>query len=254
MQRVDKYEILEEIGQGGMGVIYKAFHPQFKKYVAIKEVRSDLASVASIRRQFEREVELLARLPLHPNVVMVRDALVWNERLYLVMDYIEGGTLADLISQDAVDPRGGAILLDQILSALVVVHKQGIVHRDLKPSNILIDREGTPHISDFGIATLIGADRQAQAMTTVKYAAPEVINPSLNRGGTEQQIDLYSTGMLAYEAFLGKNRFREVFNEVYNGRPEVEPERWLLWQTDLARSVRNLKEIDPAIPGPLANI
>ena len=254
IERIDKYEILEKIGDGGMGTIYKALHPQFKKYMAIKEVCHDLASVASVQRQFEREVELLAKLPLHPNIVTVRDAMVWHDRLYLVMDYIEGGTLADLIAQGRVDHKRGAYLLDQILSALVVVHQQGIVHRDIKPSNILIDLEGAPHISDFGIATLMGADTQAQAMATVKYAAPESIDRSLNPGGTEQQIDLYSTGMLAYEAFLGKNRFREAFHEVYNGRPEVEPRQWLLWQTDLTRSVRDLNEIDPAIPGLLANI
>ncbi|HVG19905.1 MAG TPA: bifunctional serine/threonine-protein kinase/formylglycine-generating enzyme family protein [Blastocatellia bacterium] len=254
IERIDKYEILEKIGHGGMGTIYKALHPQFKKYVAIKEVRSDLAGVASVRRQFEREVELLARLPLHPNIVMVRDALVWEERLYLVMDYIEGGTLADLMAQGEIDPRRGGGLLDQILSALVVVHRQGIVHRDIKPGNILIDLEGVAHIGDFGIATLMGADTQAEAMATVKYAAPELIERSLNSAGADEQVDLYSTGMLAYEALLGKNRFREVFHEVYNGRPEAEPKRWLLWQTDLTRSVRNLNEIDPAIPGPLANI
>jgi serine/threonine protein kinase/formylglycine-generating enzyme required for sulfatase activity len=253
MQRIDKYEILERIAHGGMGTIYKALHPQFKKYVAIKEIRSDLASHPGIRQQFEREAELLADLPPHPNIVTVRDALVWEGRLYLVMDYIDGGTLADLIVQGGVEPRRAARLLDQILSGLVVIHRRGIVHRDIKPGNILIDREGVPHISDFGIATSMIAQAPGQRMVTAKYAAPEAVDPSLGRAGVEAQIDLYATGVLAYEMLLGKNRFRETLHEVYNGRPEVNPAQWLHWHTDLTRSARNLSEVDPTIPEPLAN-
>ncbi|HVF88769.1 MAG TPA: protein kinase, partial [Blastocatellia bacterium] len=88
--RIDKYEIIEEVGSGGMGAVYKAIHPQFKKYVAIKEIRAELASNRDIQRRFEKEAELLAQLPPHPNIVTVRDALVEGGNLYLVMDYIEG--------------------------------------------------------------------------------------------------------------------------------------------------------------------
>src|SRR5262245_47551133 len=113
MDRIDKYEILEAIGSGGMGAVYKALHPQFKKYIEIKEYQSELTDNLDLQRRFEREAELLARLPPHPNIVTVRDALVWRGRLYLVMDYVEGGTLKALIERGGVTPERGAAILEQ---------------------------------------------------------------------------------------------------------------------------------------------
>jgi serine/threonine protein kinase len=115
MARIDKYEIIEEIARGGMGAVYKALHPQFKKIIAIKEVRADLANNPDILQRFEQEVELLAQLPTHPNIVTVRDALLWEGKLYIVMDYIEGDTLGDLTSEASLDVQRGAALLEQIL-------------------------------------------------------------------------------------------------------------------------------------------
>ena len=108
MLRIDKYEVIDEIGRGGMGAVYKSFHPHLKKYIAIKEIRPEIASDPEIKRLFEREAELLANLPSHPHLVTIRDAFLWEGRLYLVMDYLEGGTLGDLIEQGPVDPARGA--------------------------------------------------------------------------------------------------------------------------------------------------
>src|SRR5215468_11100043 len=152
MNRIEKYEILSVIGRGGLGTVYKAFHPHLKKYIAIKEINSDLADSAEFRRLFEREIELLAKLPAHPNIVTIRDALVWQDRLFLVMDYIDGVDLNVVIQRGPVDLSQGVLWLGHILSGLAAIHQRGIVHRDLKPSNILIDREGAAYISDFGIA------------------------------------------------------------------------------------------------------
>lgn len=252
---IDKYEIIEEIGRGGMGAVYKALHPQFKKYVAIKEIKSELANNLEFQHQFEREVEILAHLPSHPNIVTVRDALVFSGQLFLVMDYIEGCALSDLVRGEGVASERGAELLTQILSGLEAIHRCGIVHGDLKPSNILIDNEGIPYISDFGIAqAAAGTSAPRQAMGTPQYAAPELLDPGLSRGGDEQQIDVYAMGMVAYEMLLGENRFHAEFSEVYNTARQKRPERWALWHTDLASAARNLNEIDPTIPRPLANV
>jgi formylglycine-generating enzyme required for sulfatase activity/serine/threonine protein kinase len=255
--RLDKYEILEEIGRGGMGTVYKALHPHFKKYVAIKEIRSELAGDPEIERRFEREAELLAQLPPHPNIVTVRDAMALDGRLYLVMDYIEGESLAEVVSRGGVNPEQGAALLDQILSGLEAIHKRGIVHHDLKSSNILLDREGTAYITDFGIAEcrrLKHFDSQQTVMATARYAAPELIDPSLGREATEYQIDVYAAGMLAYEMLLGEERFRERFPRVYKGPPEGVAERWLEWHTDISRAAPNLNDVDERIPRSLANV
>ncbi|MEW6730056.1 MAG: bifunctional serine/threonine-protein kinase/formylglycine-generating enzyme family protein [Acidobacteriota bacterium] len=258
--RIEKYEIITEIGKGGMGTVYKALHPHFKKYVAIKEIRSELANNPEVQQWFEQEVELLARLPPHPNIVMVRDALVWQGRLFLVMDYIEGTTLGELIYQGAIEPARALLLLDQILSGLAAIHERGIVHHDLKANNILIDADGTAYITDFGIAECKKINARSNRrcystrMATAKYAAPEVIDSSLARDNGEYQIDIYAIGLLAYEMLLGEQRFREEFSQIYQGSPEGVVERWLNWHTDLNRAARNLNDIEPQIPRPLARI
>src|SRR5580693_10123468 len=102
MKRIDKYELIEQIGVGGMGVVYKAIHPRYEKYVAIKEIRSDLEGNPAIQERFRQEAEMLAGLPLHRNIVSVREALVRDGRLYLVMEYIEGGALSNIIAAGPV--------------------------------------------------------------------------------------------------------------------------------------------------------
>ena len=250
MNRIDKYEILSVIGRGGLGTVYKAFHPHLKKYLAIKEINDELANMAEFRRLFEEEIELLAKLPAHPNIVTIRDALVWQDRLFLVMDYIDGTDLNIVIQRGPVDPSRGSVWLGEILSGLAAIHQRGIVHRDLKPSNILIDREGAAYISDFGIAEY--ANSAMSDMLTAKYAAPELIDPALGRSGKKQQVDIYAAGMLAYEMFLGPGRFQNVFEDVYRRQGVNIPESWLIWHTDLAKTAQKLSAIEPRISNSLA--
>jgi serine/threonine protein kinase/formylglycine-generating enzyme required for sulfatase activity len=256
MDRIDKYELLEMVGRGGMGVVYKAFHPHLKKYVAIKEIRSENAGDPASEGRFEREAEILARLPAHPNLVMVRDALVWQGRFYLVMDFIDGADLGRVFEQGPVPTQRAVKWLNEILSGLEAIHERGIVHRDLKPGNILIDREAVAYISDFGIAELTNRGRQAaqDVMLTAKYAAPEMIDPAFGRDAVDTQADVYAAGMLAYEMLLGPERFRQVFSGIYAGAPGQAAERWLRWHTDLSQSAPHLAWIDPQIPAPLANL
>jgi formylglycine-generating enzyme required for sulfatase activity len=145
-------------------------------------------------------------------------------------------------------------LLDQVLAGLEAIHRRGIIHHDLKAANILIDREGTAYISDFGIAQFSGQAREATAMATAKYAAPEWIDPRLARSALEEQIDLYAAGMVAYEMLLGEARFHDAFPEVYRGANDTAAARWLAWHTDLSRAALNLNQIDGSIPAPLAGI
>jgi serine/threonine protein kinase/formylglycine-generating enzyme required for sulfatase activity len=254
MSRIDKYEIIEEIARGGMGAVYKALHPQFKKIIAIKEVRADLANNPDILQRFEQEVELLAQLPTHPNIVTVRDALVSEGKLYIVMDYIEGDTLGDLTVEASLDVQHGAALLDQILSGLEAIHSRGIVHRDLKSNNILIDYQGNAYITDFGIAEYTNQQTNAIVMATPRYAAPELLDGRLRRGGTDQQIDIYAAGILAYEIFLGESVFRQAFSDVYSGQQSGSAENWLSWQINLAKIAPKLNQIKPQFPKALSRI
>jgi serine/threonine protein kinase/formylglycine-generating enzyme required for sulfatase activity len=254
MARIDKYEIIEEIARGGMGAVYKALHPQFKKIIAIKEVRADLANNPDILQRFEQEVELLAQLPTHPNIVTVRDALLWEGKLYIVMDYIEGDTLGDLTSEASLDVQRGAALLEQILSGLEAIHSRGIVHRDLKSNNILIDYQGNAYITDFGIAEYTNQQSNSVVMATPRYAAPELIDGRMRRGGTDQQIDIYAAGILAYEIFLGEAVFRQAFSDVYSGEQSGSPEKWVSWQINLAKIAPKLSQIKPQISKVLSRI
>ncbi|HEX4949258.1 MAG TPA: bifunctional serine/threonine-protein kinase/formylglycine-generating enzyme family protein [Blastocatellia bacterium] len=255
MQRIDKYEVLEVIGRGAMGAVYKALHPQFKKYVAIKEILADLAHHPEIQQRFAREAELLAQLPAHPNIVMVRDALVWENKLYLVMDYIEGGTLGEVVKKGPVPPQQAVVWLDQVLSGLDAIHARGIIHRDLKASNILLGRDGTAYLSDFGIAESTKLSQAGDAMATAKCVAPEMIDAALGRNAEPQQADIYAAGILAYELLLGETKFRQVLSEIYANQDGSQvAQRWLAWHTDLSRPAPNLHQLDPAIPQSLAAV
>ncbi|MEP7340292.1 MAG: bifunctional serine/threonine-protein kinase/formylglycine-generating enzyme family protein [Acidobacteriota bacterium] len=274
MQRIEKYELIAEIGRGSMGVVYKAFHPHLKKYVAIKEIRAEIAEDHGIRRRFEQEAQLLAQLPAHPNIVTVRDALEWQGRLYLVIDFIEGGNLSQAIQRGPVELQRAVIWLKQILFALETIHQRGIVHRDIKPGNILIDREGTAYVSDFGIAegrelhrgVADAHNQDAAPMATVQYAAPELLEPLLSRGGSASQADLYAVGVLAYEMLLGAARFRQVFAGIYQDGTagassgvnaagvNAVAARWMAWHVDLSRAAPLLQEVDARIPKPLATL
>ncbi len=253
MQRIDKYEVLEVIGRGAMGAVYKALHPQFKKYVAIKEILADLAHHPEIQQRFAREAELLAQLPAHPNIVMVRDALVWENKLYLVMDYIEGGTLGDVVKRGATPSNQAVIWLDQILSGLEAIHARSIIHRDLKASNILLGRDGTAYLSDFGIAESTKQSQDGDAMATAKCVAPEMIDAALGRNAEPPQADIYAAGILAFEMLLGETKFRQVLSEIYADGSQIA-QRWLTWHTDLSRPAQNLHQLDPAIPKALAAV
>ncbi len=255
MQRIDKYEVLEVIGRGAMGAVYKALHPQFKKYVAIKEILADLAQHPEIQQRFEREAELLAHLPAHPNIVMVRDALVWQGKLYLVMDYIEGGTLADLVRQGGVKPDRAMALLDQILSGLEAIHARGIIHRDLKASNILLGNDGTAYLSDFGIAESVKQSQAGDVMATAKCVAPEMIEEALGRNAQPEQADIYAAGILAYEMLLGETKFRHALPAIYStGEASQIARNWIAWHPDLTRPAPNLQRIEPSLPSALATI
>jgi eukaryotic-like serine/threonine-protein kinase len=255
MQRIDKYEVLEVIGRGAMGAVYKALHPQFKKYVAIKEILADLAHHPEIQQRFAREAELLAQLPAHPNIVMVRDALVWENKLYLVMDYIEGGTLGDVVKRGATPSNQAVVWLDQILSGLEAIHARGIIHRDLKASNILLGRDGTAYLSDFGIAESTKQSQSGDAMATAKCVAPEMIDAALGRNAQPPQADIYAAGILAYEMLLGETKFRQVLSEIYAHQDSSQiAQRWLTWHTDLSRPAPNLHQLDSTIPKSLAAV
>ncbi len=204
------FELEEEIGRGGMGVVYKARQQELDRTVAIKMILdSHLASEEHVRR-FHEEAKAAARVE-HSNIVHIHEVGQWNDQHYFVMEYIEGASLAERVSRGDVDPERAALLVHRVARAVDHLHRQGIVHRDLKPSNILIDKDGEPHVTDFGLAKVFRQEGQATA-TGVIVGTPSYMAPEQAAGNSDllgPKTDVYSLGAILFELLTGRPPFHE---------------------------------------------
>jgi len=206
-----RYQIVAQLGSGGMATVYKAFQPALDRFVALKVLRPGLIEDPEQRERFEREAKAIARLR-HPNIVQVFDFDTIETQSFLVLEFVDGGTLkAKLTELGAVDqrlPRGEADrIVREVAEALDVAHSHGIVHRDVKPSNVLLSRSGRAVMADFGIARMLAATQQTQ--TGVGVGTPEYMSPEQGQGGTvDQQSDIYSLGVMAFELIVGRVPFK----------------------------------------------
>jgi serine/threonine protein kinase len=205
-----KYRILEQLGRGGMAQVFKAYHPQLDRYVAVKILRSDLVEEAEFLARFRREARAVAALR-HPNIVQIYDFDVQNDLYFMVMELLEGDTLKAYLN--ALRVQGGRLplgetvrIFNDVLAGLAYAHAEGIIHRDLKPANIMLTRRGQAVLTDFGIAQIIGGTQYTVSgalMGTLSYMAPE---QGLD-GHCDARSDIYSLGIAYYEALTGKVPF-----------------------------------------------
>ena len=205
-----KYELLEVLGRGGMGVVYKARQVNLNRLVAVKMIlEGRLASHSDIQR-FRIEAQAAGRLS-HPNVVTVHEIGELDGRHYYSMDYIDGVSLAQLVRDGPQESKRAARYLRTIAEAIHVAHDDGILHRDLKPGNVLIDRDDEAHVTDFGLAKLVGDDTGLTAsgatLGTPSYMSPE--QAAGNRGKVNRTSDVYSLGAILYALLTGKPPFRK---------------------------------------------
>jgi serine/threonine protein kinase len=223
-QRLGKYELRESLGRGGMAEVWKAYDSQLERYVAIKILHADLQSDPEFLTRFTREARVIASLH-HPNIVQVHDFQIVrppeasSPLAYMVMDYVEGQTLAQYIRTTShtgnyPPPNEIVQLFAAISRAIDYAHQQGMIHRDIKPSNILLDQRykthnpmGEPVLTDFGIAKLLGAS--SGTMSGVWLGTPLYISPEQAQGqpGNERS-DIYSLGVILYEIFTGVQPFQ----------------------------------------------
>jgi len=200
-------EILEVLGQGGMGVVYKARQKSLDRLVALKILAVPSDAGPGFAERFAREARALASLS-HPSIVTVYDFGQAGGRYYLLMEYVDGANLHQLIRGGEIDPRQALRIVSQICDALQFAHDAGVVHRDIKPENILVDRKGRVKIADFGLAKILGqtgddlrlTDAQ-QVMGTAHYMAPEQIERPLE---VDHRADIYSLGVVFYELLTGE--------------------------------------------------
>jgi serine/threonine-protein kinase len=200
------YEILGELGRGGMGVVYKARQVTLDRLVAVKIMNAACES-EEVRTRFLAEAPLVARLQ-HPHVVQVFDFGDLDGRPYLVMELVGGGSLARKAAHTPQPPREAARLVEQLARALEHAHARGVIHRDLKPDNILLAEDGTPKVADFGLAKQLGSARTVTGaiLGTPSYMAPEQAEGDPHAVGVP--ADVYGLGAILYELLTGRPPFK----------------------------------------------
>lgn len=201
----NRYEILEVIGSGGMAVVYKALCHKLNRYVAVKILRDDLAVDKEFRRRFETESKAAGMLN-HPNIVAVYDVSRDSNPEYIVMELIEGVSLKQyMTTKGALGWKEVVHFTTQISKALSHAHSRGIVHRDIKPHNIMIDKDGSIKVADFGIARL---ENSQNTLTTEALGSVHYISPEQAKGEqVDARSDIYSLGVVMYEMLTGKLPF-----------------------------------------------
>ncbi len=201
----NRYEILERIGTGGMAVVYKAKCHRLNRLVAIKILKSDLAQNEEFRRRFNAESQAVAQLS-HPNIVSVYDVSRGGDTEYIVMELIDGITLKQYMEKRGqLNWRGSLHFITQIMRGLSHAHSRGIIHRDIKPQNIMVLRDGSVKVADFGIACLADS---AQTMTQEALGSVHYISPEQARGDRpDARSDIYSSGVVLYEMLTGRLPF-----------------------------------------------
>jgi serine/threonine-protein kinase len=178
MQQLGKYQLDTLLGQGGMGAVYRSFHPVLNRPVAVKVMLGSMAADPQAEQRFMREAQVVAGLS-HPGIVNILDVDVSDGRPYIVMEYLAGGSLADRLRAGPMPIAQALQLAVPLADALDYAHRQGLVHRDLKPANVLLRPDGSPVLADFGLARLAQADSAAQitatgaVLGTLAYMAPE---------------------------------------------------------------------------------
>jgi serine/threonine-protein kinase len=205
---VEGYEVLEEVGRGGMGRVYRARHDLTGQEVALKMLLPRLAPERQHRARFVNEAKVLAKLD-HPNLVPLLGFLESHGRTFIVMPYVKGVTLDQMVRRQGRLPQDVALeLFDQIGAGLGHVHEHRIVHRDLKPANVIVRGDGRAMLTDFGIARAIGADKMTatgMVVGTAEYLAPE---QAAGESRDDPRSDVYALGVLLFEMLTGQVPFR----------------------------------------------
>ena len=243
------YEILEKLGEGGMGVVYKARDPRLKRFVALKVLPPDVAADEGRKARLLREARAASALS-HPHIVVVHDIVHDGERHFIVMEYVEGKTLSQLIPEGGLSLTDAVAYAEQIADALQAAHAAGVVHRDLKPGNVMVDQRGRVKVLDFGLAKHtdgdpdVDADTRSRRLTeagvilgTLAYMAPEQAVGERS----DQRADIFSFGVLLYEMMTGVQPFR--------GKNAAALVHELVYAAP-----RPVRELAPAVPESLARL
>jgi len=246
-----RYQIVEEIGRGSMGVVYKAYDPEIDRYIALKVLRHDRVTSKAFLQRFLKEARAIGRLS-HPNIVTVYDVGQDHGTVFIAMELLKGRSLSDLLKKGALPTDQSIRIGLQVAKALEYAHEHGIIHRDIKPSNIIISSSGIAKLTDFGIAHIEDSNipRQTQAgeiLGTPAYMSPEQILGKSISGCT----DIFSLGIVIYEMVTGTRPFNgknlsAIFNAITTLKPIPPHKVNHSISTGLSHIVMKCLEKDPA--------
>lgn len=253
IEKLGRYEILSELGQGAMGVVYKAVDPLIDRTVAIKTINLNLSrdELADFEERFDREAKSAGRLN-HPNIVTIYDVGRADHAAFMAMEYLEGRELKEIVaSGEAMQPDRAAEIIAQVADGLAFAHDHGIVHRDIKPANIMVLRNGSVKITDFGIAKMSSGSRTQIGIIlgSPKYMSPEQVAGKPVDG----RSDIFSLGAVLYELLTGKSAFGgedctlttimfRVLNEMPATPTDIKPSLPIAFDYIIARALAKAPE------------
>ncbi len=245
------FEVQEQLASGGQGIVWKGYDRLLNRFVAIKQIASASDVDEIFREKFRHEADIQKRISTsHPNIVDVIDCVDDPRGLFTVMEFVDGVSLDRALNQmnGPIDTLQALKILRDAAMALTAIHGAGILHRDLKPGNILIAKDGTAKVCDFGIATLVD-DQEAMALGTAQYMAPE----AFTEDELDARADIYSLGIIAYEMLVGRNQFNESFKAVMRDKRHMAM-RWMKWHTNPRVTAPKIRESNPNVPDVLEEL
>jgi len=238
-KRIGDYEILKELGAGGMGKVYQVRNVITDRIEAMKVLLPDLASTPDLAARFLREVKLTASLD-HPNICALRTAFSNDNRLYMVMEYVEGTTMATKLDMGPLSVNEAVKYIGQVLSAVSYAHQRHIIHRDIKPANMMLTTQGVIKLMDFGIAR--SGDERGLTMTGTTLGSIGYMSPEQVRGDpVDARSDLYSVGIVLYEFVTGR-------------RPFLANSEYSIMAAHLNQAPKPPLELNPGLPAALNEI
>lgn len=209
-KQLGRYKVERKLGEGGMGDVYLGFDPEAERMVAIKTIRPELLDHPKKLQRFQREIDLQQKVK-HPNVVAILDRGEFDGKQYLILEYVEGQELADVIPPGGMDISQASHITERVCLAMHDVHELGIIHRDMKPANVLLDGLGNPHIIDFGVAKSLSGEDEVQLtrdggfVGTLEYASPEQAEGRLS--DVDRRSDIFNIGAMLYKLLTGRTPF-----------------------------------------------
>ena len=243
------YRLLEQVGRGAFGVVWRALDPELGREVAVKQIHPWLADDASFVRRFEQEAQTIARLE-HPHVVPLYDYWRDGSGAYLVMRWMRGGSLQDVVERGPLDSERAVRVVDQVAAALSAAHRVHTVHRDVKPANVLLDEDGNAYLSDFGIAEDLTDRRNDIPSDTLGYHSPE----QLRGEEVSPRSDIYALGMVVQDLLDGRQGLAQEVSNVITRATADDPESRYRDAGDLAAALRDALGLSARAPSMRATV